>query len=99
MQIKETTGGGYDEAGNPSPAIITWGDPIPCHYSTEQRERIYVYADGTEAHFDYAVWFDPIERDLTAEYVRLIDQYGNVEVEDRKVEKCVNRQLRTKIYL
>lgn len=99
LLIKRTTGGGYDGNGNPVPVTSTWSEPIPCHYSTESRERIYVYADGTEEHFDYAIWFEPIEENLTAKYVRLIDQYGNIEVDERKVEKCVNRQLRTKLYL
>lgn len=100
LQIKITTGGGWDrETGNPIPVSYEWGPEIACHFSTEGRERIYVYADGSQEVFDYAVWIDPISDNLTAEYVRLTDQFGRIVVDDRKVEKCVNRQLTTKLYI
>lgn len=99
FQIKRTTGGGYDQNGNPIPVEVEWSDPIPCHYATNNREELFNYQEGVFKVFEYQVWIDPIEEDLTSKYVRLIDQYGIVEVEDKQVQKCVNRQLTTKFYL
>jgi len=98
LYIKATIGGGIDDNSNPIPVVESWGDAIPCHFSTEGREVIYKYPDGSQAIFSYAVWIDPIPDDLTGKQVRLEDQFGN-EVPEKTVQKCVNRQLRTKLYL
>lgn len=99
LQIKKTSGGGYNEQGNPIPVEVTWSEEIPCHYATNNREEIYSYIDGKFVVFDYQIWIDPIEEDLTAKFVKLTNQYGEVIVEDKQVQKCVNRQLRTKLFL
>lgn len=99
LQIKTTTGGGRDENGDPIPVIGNWGDPIPCHFDTDSREVIYKYPDGSQVVFDYVVWLDPIPDDLVGVFVQLIDQYGDIAVSDKQVQKCVNGQLRTKLYL
>lgn len=74
-------------------------DFTPCHYETNSRQELLRYNDGAFKVFDYAVWIDPISEDLTLQFVRLIDQYGNIEVEEKEVQKCVNRQNTTKLYL
>lgn len=99
LQIKVTTGGGCDENGDPISVTESWGDSISCHYDTDGRDTIYKYPDGSQADFEYAVWLDPIPDDLTGLFVRLIDQYGNVVEREKQVQKCVNGQLRTKLYL
>lgn len=99
LLIERTSDGGYDANRNPVGAESLWSDPIPCHYDTDSKDRIYMNVDGSYTVFDYAVWLDPIMEDFTVKYVRLIDQFGNIKEERRKVEKCVNGQLRTKLYL
>lgn len=99
LKIKAHSGGGLDKNGDPTPVKETWGDPIPCHYDTDGRDTIYKYPDGSQTVFEYAVWLDPIPDDLTGLFICLIDQYGNVEVDEKQVQKCVNGQLRTKLYL
>lgn len=116
LQVKRTSGGGYDSDGNPIPVVPYW-EPImtlpirvleidgerqnctPCHYATNQDQDLLRYMDGVFRVFDYQVWIDPITEDLTSKYVRLIDQYGKIEVQEKQVQKCVNRQLTTKFYL
>lgn len=102
LQIKETTGGGYDENGNPIPAVVTWSDPIPCHVRKLDRQRIFVYADGSEGVYNYDVWFDPgiITEDMDGKYCTLKHlETGKVIVEDKKIEMDMFRQLTTKFYL
>lgn len=99
IQIKTTDGGGTDDNGDPIPVGVVWTDPIEAHFSTDSKETLYTYPDGRQANFSYAVWFDPIEENLEGTFIRLIDQYGNIELNERYVQKCVNGQLRTKLYL
>lgn len=97
LYVKSITGGGTNENGDPIPVTEEWGDPIPCHISAEGRELIYRYPDGTATVFSYAVWIDPIPEDLTSKFVRIEDQYGHTV--EKQVQKCINRQLRTKLFL
>ena len=98
LRIKKTSGGGWDN-GNPVQVDSQWSEEIACHFSTESRQTILRYEDGSFTKFDYAVWLDTIDEDLTGKYVCLIDQYGNIREKERIVHKCINRQLRTKLYL
>lgn len=93
-----SSGGGVDENGNPIAVDNNWSDAIPCHFDTDNKETIYRYDNGSATVFDYVVWIDPISDDMTGRMVKLIDEYGN-EVSERMVQKCVNGQLRTKLYL
>ena len=99
LYIKATEGEPtFDENGDPVPSGA-WGDAIPCHFSTEGRENIYIDSnDGSHTVYTYEVWIDPISKDLKGKQVRLEDQFGN-EIPGKTVQKCVNRQLRTKLYL
>lgn len=99
IQFKITEGGGQDENGNPIEVIHSWSDPISCRFDTDNRELIYKYEGGSALVYSYVVYIDPVSESFVGRTVRLIDQYGNVKEEDKKVQKCVNGQLATKLYL
>lgn len=99
IQFKLKIGGGEDENGFPIPVKDLWTDPVSCHYNTHGRQLIYKYPDGSTVVYDYMILLDPVDLVRPGTFVRLIDQYGNIQESEKVVQKCVNGQLATKLYL
>lgn len=99
IQFKTTTGGGEDANGDPIPVVSGWTEPVSCHYNTEGKDLIYQLPDGSVGRYSYMVILDPTPTNYFGVFVSLIDQFGNIREEEIQVQKCVNRQLSTKLYL
>ena len=98
LQIKQTTGGGFDEKRNPIPVKEIWSDEIPCRYETDTRETLRWTDAGPVRIYSFVVWLDPSDIDFKNKFVRLKDQGGNI-VAELPVQKPVLGQLRTKLFL
>lgn len=99
LQVKLSTGGGFDEKRNPIPVTEAWSDKIPCRFETDTRETVKWTDAGPVRIYNYVVWMDPQDgMDFSNKFVRLIDQNDNV-IAELPVQKPVPGQLRTKLFL
>lgn len=61
IRIYSTTGGGYDDHGNPIPVKEELGDHLPCNWRRNTYEKRGSYENGKFTSASYIILIDPME--------------------------------------
>lgn len=75
IEVQASTGGGLDPTtGYPTPATITWGDPIPCQYIPSKYDSLARTNGEAVTQRGYTILIEPMT--FTASRIRLKDIDG-----------------------
>lgn len=74
LYCKIISGGGRDENGNNLPEDVSWGEPIPCLWTTNTHNNNGTYQDGKFTVAAYTVLIEL--QDFTATCIKLISDRG-----------------------
>jgi regulator of RNase E activity RraA len=76
QSLNKTSGGGFNEKGEPIPDSSSWGNPVECLYVANIYNNRGTYQDGVFTQSEYSI----TTKDLTfkATEILLSDKDGNV---------------------
>jgi hypothetical protein len=58
LYCKITSGGGYDEDGNPVAVVESWGEAVTCHIDTASHSNDGYYDNGNFTKAQYVVFIE-----------------------------------------